>query len=234
MINKELLKTLSEDIGVALDDRALDRFDTYAELLVETNKVMNLTGITEPDGIVIKHFVDSLELLKYADIADGAGVIDVGTGAGFPGVPLLIARNDIRLTLLDSLQKRLGFLETVLDETELSASAVHMRAEDGGQDKSLRETFDIATARAVAPLNVLCEYLLPFVKVGGAMYALKGQGEDIEAAKSAIETLGGSLEEEYRFELPNGDARSIVYVKKISQTPTQYPRKAKKITAKPL
>jgi 16S rRNA (guanine527-N7)-methyltransferase len=195
---------------------------------------MNLTGITEPDEIVVKHFVDSLELLKYADVTQCASVIDVGTGAGFPGVPLLIARPDIKLTLLDSLLKRIGFLEAVLDDTALSADTVHMRAEDGGQDKSLRETFDIATARAVAPLNVLCEYLLPFVKVGGAMYALKGQGEDLSLAANAIETLGGKLEAEYKYELPNGDARSIVYVKKISQSPTQYPRKAKKITAKPL
>lgn len=234
MINKELLKNLSDGVGVSLDETALGRFDVYACLLVETNRVMNLTGITEPDEIVIKHFIDSLELLKYADIPDGAKVIDVGTGAGFPALPILIARNDLDITLLDSLQKRLGFLRNVLCETGLSANTVHMRAEDGGQDKSLRETFDVATARAVAPLNVLCEYLLPFVKVGGGMYALKGQGEDIEGAKAAIELLGGSFEKEYRFELPNGDARSIVYVKKLSQTPTQYPRKTKKITAKPL
>ena len=234
MINKELLIKLSSDIGVTLDDNAAECFDKYAGLLVETNKVMNLTGITEPDEIVVKHFVDSLELLRYADITNGAAIIDVGTGAGFPGVPLLIARTDIKLTLLDSLQKRLKFLETVLSGCELKAETVHMRAEDGGQDKSLRETFDIATARAVAPLNVLCEYLLPYVKVGGAMYALKGQGEEVAAAENSISALGGKLEAEYKYELPNGDKRSIVYVKKISQTPTQYPRKAKKITAKPL
>ena len=234
MINKELLKTLSDDIGVSLDSEALLRFDTYAEELVETNKVMNLTGITKPDEIVLKHFVDSLELLKYAEISVGASVIDVGTGAGFPGVPLLIARGDIQLTLLDSLQKRLSFLQKVLDVCELSANCVHMRAEDGGKDLSLRETFDIATARAVAPLNILAEYTLPFVKVGGALYALKGTGEDIELSEAAIRELGGELAAEYQYELPNGDKRMIVYVKKISQTPTRYPRKAKKITANPL
>ena len=234
MINKELLKTLSDDIGVSLDSEALLRFDTYAEVLVETNKVMNLTGITKPDEIVLKHFVDSLELLKYAEISVGASVIDVGTGAGFPGVPLLIARGDIQLTLLDSLQKRLNFLQKFLDVCELSANCVHMRAEDGGKDLSLRETFDIATARAVAPLNILAEYTLPFVKVGGALYALKGTGEDIELSEAAIRELGGELAAEYQYELPNGDKRMIVYVKKISQTPTRYPRKAKKITANPL
>ncbi|MBR0413187.1 MAG: 16S rRNA (guanine(527)-N(7))-methyltransferase RsmG [Eubacterium sp.] len=234
MINKDLLKTYAAEIGVSLDDTALDRFDVYAKLLVESNKVMNLTGITEPDEIVVKHFIDSLELLKYTDIPQGASLIDVGTGAGFPGVPLLIARPDLKVTLLDSLQKRLGFLDNVLNACSLNAELIHMRAEDGGQDSSLRETFDIATARAVAPMNVLAEYLLPYVKVGGSMYALKGTGEDISASKVAVETLGGEIADEFAFELPNGDSRSIVYVKKISQTPTQYPRKSKKITTKPL
>ncbi len=234
MINKELLYNEAAAIGVSLDGTALDNFDLYAELLVETNRVMNLTGITEPEEIVIKHFIDSLELLKYAEIIEGARIIDVGTGAGFPGVPLLIARRDLDVTLLDSLQKRLGFLESVLDSCKLEARLIHMRAEDGGQDKGLRETFDVATARAVAPLNVLSEYLLPYVKVGGAMYALKGTGEDISLAEPAIAALGGKIEDELHYELPNGDKRIIVYVKKISQTPTQYPRKSKKITAKPL
>ena len=140
----------------------------------------------------------------------------------------------MQVTLLDSLKKRLGFLENVFDECGLNAQLIHMRAEDGGQDSSLRETFDIATARAVAPMNVLSEYLLPFVKVGGSMYALKGTGEDISETKNAISTLGGEIADEITFELPNGDSRSIVYVKKISQTSTQYPRKSKKVTNKPL
>lgn len=234
MINKALLKEYAQKIGVLLDVTALDRFDAYAQMLVETNRVMNLTGITEPDEIVVKHFIDSLELLKYADIPQGASVIDVGTGAGFPGVPLLIARPDLKVTLLDSLQKRLGFLEDVLNKCSLDGELIHMRAEDGGQDNSLRETFDVATARAVAPMNVLSEYLLPFVRAGGCMYALKGTGENIADGKAAINALGGEIADEINFELPNGDKRSIVYVKKISQTPTQYPRKSKKITAKPL
>ena len=234
MINKDLLKTQAEAIGVQLDSEALERFDVYAEMLVETNRVMNLTGITEPDEIVVKHFIDSLELLRFCDIPQGASVIDVGTGAGFPGIPLLIARNDVKLTLLDSLQKRLTFLENVLAECGLEATLLHARAEDAGQDASLRETFDVATARAVARLNVLGEYTLPFVKLGGSLLALKGNGENTGDSRSAVETLGGEIAEETEYELPNGDKRIIVYVKKISQTPTQYPRKSKKITAKPL
>ncbi|MBQ9531571.1 MAG: 16S rRNA (guanine(527)-N(7))-methyltransferase RsmG [Eubacterium sp.] len=234
MINKELLKEYSEDFGVNLNGRALDNFDNYADLLVKTNKVMNLTAITEPEQILIKHFVDSLEVLKYDDIHEGASVIDVGTGAGFPGVPLLIARNDLKLTLLDSLSKRLDFLEEVLDTCNLSANLVHSRAEDGGQDMNLRETFDFATARAVAPLNVLCEYCLPFVKVGGHFVALKGSGEETEEAEGAISKLGGEIISKVSYKLPNGDPRSIIIIKKISQTSTQYPRKPKKIAASPL
>ncbi len=234
MIDTINLIQLAAEIGVALDDQAAQRFDLYAEKLTEVNQYMNLTAITEPDEIVVKHFLDSLELLRFADIAQGAKLIDVGTGAGFPGIPLLIARQDIQLTLLDSLQKRLGFLDTVLEICDLRASLVHMRAEDGGQDECLRETFDIATARAVAPLNILAEYTLPFVKVGGCLWALKGTGEDIAACASAIKTLGGELAQCTEYELPGGDKRMIVCVKKISQTPTQYPRKPKKITAKPL
>ncbi len=234
MINKELLKEYAKDFGVNLSENALESFDKYAAELVETNKVMNLTAITEPDEIVIKHFVDSLALLKYVDIPEGAKLIDVGTGAGFPGVPLLIAKNGIELTLLDSLSKRLGFLESVLDECSLSATLVHARAEDAGKDAELRETFDFAAARAVAPLNVLCEYCLPFVKVGGYFAALKGNGEETETAKNAVSLLGGEIESVVSYKLPNNDPRSIVIIKKISQTSTQYPRKPKKIASSPL
>ena len=234
MINKELLKQYAKDFGVFLDETALESFDKYAKTLVETNKVMNLTAICEPDEIVIKHFIDSLALLKYSDIPEDASIIDVGTGAGFPGVPLLIARNDIKLTLLDSLQKRLGFLESVLDECNLSAELIHSRAEDAGQNSVLRETFDFATARAVAPLNILAEYCLPFVKTGGYFIALKGSGEEIQTAQNAVTLLGGRIEGNVSYKLPNSDPRSIVIIKKISQTPTKYPRKPKKIASSPL
>lgn len=228
MINKELLKQHSP----FLSDKALDDFDTYARLLVEWNEKMNLTGITEPDEIVIKHFVDSLYLLDY--IGEAKNAIDVGTGAGFPGLPLVIARPDMSVTLMDSLQKRLTFLDAVLSEANLDAELVHSRAEDLGQNEEYREQYDIATARAVAPLNVLAEYCMPFVKVGGKFIALKGSEDETEQSKNAIEVLGGEIESNVSYKLPNGDSRSIVVVKKISQTPTQYPRKTKKITTKPL
>ena len=234
MINKELLKQYCGEIGVCLSETALENFDIYASELVEANKVMNLTAITEPDEIIVKHFTDSLELLRYADVKDGARMIDVGTGAGFPGLPLLIARNDLKLTLLDSLRKRLDFLEGVLNACSLDAEIVHSRAEDAGKESELRESFDIATARAVAPLNVLAEYCLPFVKIGGYFVALKGSSEETQTAKGAVSLLGGEIEDNVSYKLPNGDPRSIVIIKKISQTPTIYPRKPKKIAASPL
>jgi len=161
-------------------------------------------------------------------------VIDVGTGAGFPGLPLLIARPDLDLTLADSLHKRLVFLKDVLHGCGLVAERVHERAEILGKDPDYRERYDIATARAVAPLPVLCEYCLPFVKVGGAFLALKGAEDEVAAAKRAIETLGGELEQNVSYKLPSGDSRHLVVVRKISQTPTKYPRKPKKIDTKPL
>ena len=234
MINEEKLKEYAAELGVELDENAAFNFSRYSDMLVEVNSYMNLTAITESDEILIKHFVDSLEFLKYVDIPNGASLIDVGTGAGFPGVPLLLARNDIKVTFLDSLNKRLGFIEDVLNECNLKADFVHARAEDAGNDDALRETFDFATARAVAPLNVLAEYCLPFVKVGGSFVALKGSEDETESSKNAVALLGGEITDNVSYKLPNGDPRTIVVVKKISQTPTAYPRKPKKIARAPL
>ena len=234
MINKKLLKEYAKDYGVNLDERALECFDKYAELLCETNKVMNLTAITEPEEIVIKHFIDSLAILKYVDIPMYSSIIDVGTGAGFPGLPLQIARCDLDVTLLDSLNKRILFLENVIEQCELDTVAYHSRAEDAGHDELFRECYDFATARAVAPLNVLAEYCLPFVKVGGYFVALKGSTDEIEEARGAVSKLEGVIEDIVSYKLPNGDPRSIVIIKKISQTPTAYPRKPKKIASSPL
>ena len=236
MINTSLLKEKVLSFGVSLDETALERFDRYAGMLVETNKVMNLTAITEPDEIVIKHFVDSLSLLKYADIPKNASVIDVGTGAGFPGVALLIARPDLKLTLLDSLKKRLVFLENVLKELDLTAKTVHLRAEQGGQDKEYREKYDFAVARAVAALPVLSEYCLPFVKQNGEFIAMKGglTAEELGQSENAIKILGGEIVSKDSFELFGRGERTIVRIKKISQTPTKYPRQTAKIVSKPL
>lgn len=230
MINTEMLREYRPDVS----DEQAEQFDIYADTLVKWNEKMNLTGITAPDEIVIKHFIDSLILLDYCDIPQGAKVIDVGTGAGFPGIPLLIARNDISLTLMDSLQKRLGFIDEVLRLTRLKARTVHGRAEELANDEAYRESFDFATARAVAPLNILCEYCLPFVKVGGYFAALKGSNDEIAGAQHAIRELGGELIANKLYQLPNNDNRSIVIIKKISQTSAKYPRKSKKIQNSPL
>jgi 16S rRNA (guanine527-N7)-methyltransferase len=234
VINKALLKEKAQFFGVEPDEIALDRFDRYAEMLVETNKTMNLTAITEPDDIVIKHFADSLSLLKYADIPQGASIIDVGTGAGFPGVALLIARPDLKLTLLDSLNKRLVFLNNVLNELGLDAETVHSRAEDAGKNPLYREKFDFSVARAVAALPVLSEYCLPFVRVGGSFAAMKAASaaEEIANSERAVSILGGKITDDNAFDLFSAGERHIIVIKKISQTPTKYPRPSAAIARK--
>ena len=236
MINKSLLKCEAEKIGVLLDETALDRFDLYAEMLVETNKTLNLTAITDPDEIVYKHFVDSLALLSCVNFKDKAKVIDVGTGAGFPGVVLLIARPDLKMTLLDGTNKRLVFIANVLDELGLEADIVHMRAELSGKDKTFREQYDIVTARAVASLNILSEYCLPFVKLGGYFAPMKSTKteEEVESAKGAIKILGGKIKEIKELSIDNCGERYIILTKKISQTPPKYPRASAQISKKPL
>lgn len=234
MIDKNRLCSLAKENGIILDDTALDRFDTYAELLVEWNGKMNLTAITEPEEIEVKHFLDCLMLPKYFNLDYIQTVIDVGAGAGFPSVPLLIYKPDLCLTMMDAINKRLTFLDTAVHALGLEAQLIHERAEAAGQDENYREKFDLATARAVAPMNVLAEYCLPFVKVGGYFVALKGRNDDTEEAKNAIATLGGEIVDNISYKLNGTEPRSIVVIKKISQTPTQFPRKSKKISTKPL
>lgn len=234
MIDKNRLCSLAKENGIILDDTALDRFDTYAELLVEWNGKMNLTAITEPEEIEVKHFLDCLMLPKYFNLDYIQTVIDVGAGAGFPSVPLLIYKPDLCLTMMDAINKRLTFLDTAVHALGLEAQLIHERAEVAGQDENYREMFDLATARAVAPMNVLAEYCLPFVKVGGYFVALKGSNDDTEEAKNAIATLGGEIVDNISYKLNGTEPRSIVVIKKISQTPTQFPRKSKKISTKPL
>lgn len=234
MIDKNRLCSLAKENGIILDDTALDRFDTYAELLVEWNAKMNLTAITEPEEIEVKHFLDCLMLPKYFNLDYIQTVIDVGAGAGFPSVPLLIYKPDLCLTMMDAINKRLTFLDTAVHALGLEAQLIHERAEAAGQDENYREKFDLATARAVAPMNVLAEYCLPFVKVGGYFVALKGSNDDTEEAKNAIATLGGEIVDNISYKLNGTEPRSIVVIKKISQTPTQFPRKSKKISTKPL
>lgn len=230
-----LLKTLA-DFDVSLDETAVDRLCTYNDLLVEWNEKINLTALTAPGDVALKHFTDSLMLLRYIKIEKVARIIDVGTGAGFPGLVLKIARPDIRLTLLDSLQKRLSFLEEVcralrIDDVEL----IHSRAEDGARTH-LRDSFDIAVSRAVASMNVLCEYDMPYVKVGGRFIAMKSKEADTELAdaQNAIATLGGKWIGNHDFILGSAGERSIIEVEKLNPTPEKFPRKSKQIKNKPL
>ena len=234
MIDKDLLKEGALDFGVSLDDMALDRFELLEQRLVRWNNHINLTAITEPDEIVIKHFVDSLSIFSAVDLPRGASVIDVGCGAGFPGLPLLIARPDLDLTFLDSVGKKLSFIKEVMRYNGLMGDVVHDRAENIGLSVKYRESFDFAVTRAVAPLNMLAEYCLPLVKVGGMYVSMKGAESEAELGKNAIEKLGGKIENIVSLELPTGDKRNLVLIRKISQTSIKYPRKSKKISSKPL
>ena len=236
MYNTRLLVSDAEKLGISINDEQLSRFDLLSELLVDQNKTMNLTAITDPDGIAVKHFADSISVLSAADIPQGARILDVGTGAGFPGIPLLIMRPDIDLTMIDSTAKKLKYVENTVNELGLIATTLHTRAEEAGQSKEYREKFDFVCSRAVAALNVLCEYCLPFVKQNGLFIAMKGAKaqEEIDAAKSAIKTLGGKIVAEKSFTLSDGGERTLVVIKKISQVPPKYPRPSAQIAKKPL
>ena len=233
---KNFIYDYFKKINIELNQKQIEDFLTYKDILVQWNKVMNLTGITETKEVVIKHFADSVTALEIADFKNKT-VIDVGTGAGFPGLPLKIAEPSINLTLLDSLTKRLNFLEEVCNKIDTKANFVHSRAEDLGKDLNFREKYDIALSRAVAPLNILAEFDLPFVKVGRLMIALKGPSayEEIENAKSAITELGGEISLVKEVNLPDTDLKhNIVVIKKIKNTSEKYPRRAKKIERNPL
>ncbi len=236
MINYDFMKKEVERLGITLDSYGLDRFDTYADRLVHWNNHVNLTAITGPDDIVIKHFIDSLYILKYVHISNGQKLIDVGTGAGFPALPVLIANPHINVNFVDSVGKKLAFIKDVLRTTGLVGSVTHKRAEELGRDAAYREQYDYATARAVAPLNKLCEYCIPLVREGGLFIALKGASgrQELDEGRAPVEKLGGKLMKFEEYTLSNNEKRSIIIIKKISQTPTKYPRKSKKIDTRPL
>ncbi|MEM1486086.1 16S rRNA (guanine(527)-N(7))-methyltransferase RsmG [Oscillospiraceae bacterium PP1C4] len=236
MIDKAKLGEYCAAMEIKLTEQQLDQFDCYAQTLVEWNQKINLTAIVKPEEIVIKHFVDSLSLLAAVKLPQGARMIDVGTGAGFPSVPIKIVRPDVNLTLLDSLNKRIVFLGELSAVLGQKNACIHFRAEEAGQNPLYRERYELATARAVAHLRELSEYCLPFVKQGGVFAALKG-GEidtEIEEASKAIELLGGKIEQVKRFSLPDESKRTIIVIKKISQTSTKYPRPSAKIAKNPL
>lgn len=218
-----------------IEVKNIEKFYKYMQLLLEWNEKINLTTIVEPEQIIVKHFLDSLTIKKY--IEDEKNIIDVGTGAGFPGMPLAIEKNN-NVTLLDSLNKRINFLNDVKEKIGLeNVITVHSRAEDAAKDKKYRECFDYAVSRAVAPMNVLLEYLLPFVKVGGKVICMKGPNvkEEMDNSEKVAKILGGKIEKVEELEIPEIDMkRTVVIVKKIEKTSSKYPRKAGTPSKEPL
>ena len=235
-ISKELLLTGCEAIGLSLDGAATDRYDVYARMLVQYNEKVNLTAITAPDEIVNKHFVDSLYLAKFVPMTEGLKLCDVGTGAGFPGAALLCAFPKLAVTLFDSVNKKLDFLRTLTAELSLTAEIVTIRAEDAGRNERYRETFDIATARAVAQLNVLSEFCVPLVKAGGIFAPMKAPLSDDERQRGigAASNLGAVKERDEHYSIPDGSEREILIFRKKEPTLKKYPRPFAQISKKPL
>ena len=223
MIPKEAFEAMLAEAGLAGEYQPFAR---YCQLLQEWNQRMNLTAITDDQGVAEKHFLDSLLPLTLWELPRGARLIDVGTGAGFPAVPIKLLRPDIQITLLDSLQKRLTFLEAVCSQLGIQAELLHARAEDAGRDPARRERYDVATSRAVAGMDLLAEYCLPLVRPGGVLLALKGSGGAAEAQAGAamVERCGGTLRAVKEYALPSGDRRTLVVVEKTAPTPKGYPR----------
>lgn len=230
MEKEEFIEKMQEKstlLDVRFSVKQQEQFFEYMKLLIEWNEKMNLTAITEPEEIILKHFIDSITILR--DIEDNSTVVDVGTGAGFPGIPLSIMNPTLKITLVDSLNKRLIFLQEVVNKLQLkNVELIHARAEEFGQNKKYRESFDVATSRAVANLSTLSEYLISLVKVGGKVLAMKAADaqQEINDAKKAIEVLGGTIEKIDEFNLPQSDiGRTVITIKKQKQTPNKYPRK---------
>lgn len=223
-------------IGIELTDSQLNAFETYYDMLIDRNKVMNLTAITEFDEVMDKHFLDSVYLFRSIELKADYKLIDIGTGAGFPGIPLKIVFPELKITLLDSLNKRVGFLNDVIDELNLNdIEAIHGRAEDIARDKAYRASYDIAVSRAVANLSTLSEYCLPFVKIGGKFVSYKSGdcADEVDNAKAAIHLLGGKINKIDEFSYSN-NSRSFIVIDKVMNTSNKYPRKAGLPSKKPL
>jgi len=222
------IKQYANKIEMELKEKQVHQFFSYMKQLLEWNEKINLTAITNPEEVILKHFIDSITIVKY--IKENAKIVDVGTGAGFPGIPLKIMREDVEVTLLDSLKKRIHFLEEVIKELELvKVRTIHARVEEFAKDKKYREKFDYTTSRAVANLSTLSEYLIPLVKIDGYSIVMKGSQieEEVQKSKHAISVLGGTIEKIDYFQLPESNIeRNILLLRKIKHTPEKYPRKA--------
>lgn len=238
MYNLNKFQNGLKELNIELTEEQMNQFIQYYETLIEWNKVMNLTAITEFDEVVQKHFIDSLALIKVVDLNKPLSILDLGTGAGFPGIPLKIAFPKTKILLLDSLNKRIKFLNTVIDELQLkNITAIHGRAEEYGQNELYREQFDLCVSRAVANLSTLSEYCMPYVKRGGYFIPYKSEKteQEIQAATEAIRILGGKIEQVNEFQLPDTDMkRTLVVVKKALNTPKKYPRSGGKPSKEPL
>lgn len=226
---RKVFREYSNNLNFYISDNQLDKFYQYMNLLLEWNEKINLTAITQYNDVILKHFIDSLTISK--NIEKDSYIVDVGTGAGFPGIPLKIIRDDIKVVLVDSLNKRTKFLDEVIDKLHLqNIKTVHARVEEFGRNKEYRENFDIATSRAVANLSTLSEYMIPLVKVGGKSICMKGKDikQELQEASNAIEILGGEISNIEEFQLANNDDinRNIISILKVKSTPSKYPRKA--------
>lgn len=234
----EIMKTACANEGLAFDEDKYDKFIKYKELIKTWNEKINLTAITEDEEIVKKHFIDSIKVFRFSRFKEARRVIDVGTGAGFPGIPISIIEPNIEVVLLDSLNKRVNFLNEVIKDLKLSnISAVHGRAEDLAREKNFRESFDFAVSRAVANMAVLSELCIPYVKVNGYFIALKGPSvdEEINEGRKAVITLGGNINDILNVEVEGTELRhNLVIVKKVKETPKLYPRKAGTVSKKPI
>ena len=233
---KKIMTLYATKLNIKFTEEQLEKFYQYMNLLLEWNEKINLTAIVESKEVILKHFIDSLTINKY--LKENSTLADVGTGAGFPGIPLKILRPDIKITLVDSLNKRINFLNEVIEKLNLeNIVTVHSRIEDFGKNKNYREKFDYVTARAVANLAVLSEYLIPIAKIGGKCVCMKGSNveEEITSGKNAISVLGGKLERVDEFKLPDSDiSRNVIVLSKVKNTPVRFPRKAGMPSKEPL
>lgn len=232
----ELMKGQGKKINIKFKEEQLEKFYKYMNILLEWNENINLTAIIEPKEIILKHFIDSLTILKY--LKDKNSMIDIGTGAGFPGIPIKIMREDVNITLVDSLNKRIKFLNYVISELNLiNIEAIHSRIEDCGQNVKYREKFDIVTSRAVANLSTLAEYMIPMARINGQIVCMKGAEceTELEQSQKAIKVLGGKIKKVEKIVLPDGEnKRNIIIINKVKTTPKQYPRKAGKPSKEPI